>query len=82
MSKNGSNMFCIRVHGCLNESKKNSGITFHKFPSIQREALRKRSAKMGPYKDHMEIQLGEKSISRAMNIYEKPDDNSGNVIIN
>ena len=28
--------------GCLNKSKKNSGITFHKFPSIQREALRKK----------------------------------------
>ena len=28
--------------GCLNRCKKNSGITFHKFPSIKRSALRKK----------------------------------------
>ena len=30
------------AYGCLNKAKKNSGINFHRFPSIQREALRKK----------------------------------------
>ena len=30
------------AYGCLNRFKKNSGITFHKFPSIKRQSLRKK----------------------------------------
>ena len=30
------------AYGCLNKAKKNSGINFHRFPSIQREAFRKK----------------------------------------
>ena len=32
------------AYGCLNRCKKESGITFHKFPTIKRAALRKKWA--------------------------------------
>ena len=30
------------AYGCLNKARKKSGITFHKFPSLKREAVRKK----------------------------------------